>query len=70
MNMKTFIQWYGQTAKLVGYPILFIILMTAVERMMFTVTCSLGGYQCEYSLMAQKGVQDYVGDLVTSRSKE
>lgn len=68
--MKAFIHWYGQTAKLVGYPILFIILMTAVERMMFTVTCSLGGYQCEYSLMAQKGVQDYVGDLVTSRAKE
>jgi len=30
----------------------------------------LEGYQCEYSLMAQKGVQDYVGDLVTSRVKE
>jgi len=70
MNMKAFIQWYGQTAKLVGYPILFIILMTAVERMMFTVTCSLGGYQCEYSLMAQKGVQDYVGDLATSKGRE
>jgi hypothetical protein len=34
------------------------------------VTCSLGGYQCEYSLMAQKGVQDYVGDLVTSKGRE
>lgn len=68
--MKAALHWYGQTARLVGYPILFIILMTAVEKMMFTVTCSLGGYQCEYSLMAQKGVQDYVGDLVTTRPKE
>lgn len=68
--MKAFMQWYSQTARLVGYPILFIILMTGIEKMMFTVTCSLGGYQCEYSLMAHKSVQEYVGDLVTNKSRE
>lgn len=68
--MKAFMQWYSQTARLVGYPILFIILMTAVEKMMFTVTCSLGGYQCEYSLMTDKSVREYVGDLVANKSKE
>lgn len=49
--MNAFITWYSQTARVVGYPVLFILLITAIEKTMFTVTCAVGGYQCQYSLL-------------------
>jgi hypothetical protein len=49
--MNAFITWYSQTARIVGYPVLFVILITAIEKTMFTVTCAVGGYQCQYSLL-------------------
>lgn len=67
---SSFIKWYGQTAKLVGYPVLFIVLITAIEKTMFTATCMLGNYQCQYSLVEKQGVQRYVNDLVTSEPKD
>jgi hypothetical protein len=63
--MKAFALWYSQTARIIGYPVLFIVLITAIEKTMFTVTCALGGYQCQYSLMATNSVNDFVGELVT-----
>jgi hypothetical protein len=63
--MKAFALWYSQTARIIGYPVLFIVLITAIEKTMFTVTCALGGYQCQYSLMATTSVSDFMGDLVT-----
>lgn len=63
--MKAFTLWYSQTARIIGYPVLFIVLITAIEKTMFTVTCALGGYQCQYSLMATSSVSDFMGDLVT-----
>ena len=63
--MKAFALWYSQTARIIGYPVLFIVLITAIEKTMFTVTCALGGYQCQYSLMATSSVSDFMGDLVT-----
>jgi hypothetical protein len=67
---KEFATWYSQTARLVGYPILFVILITAVEKTMFTVTCSLGGYQCEHSIIATDAAMDYVSELVTGKQNE
>lgn len=62
--MKAFTLWYSQTARIIGYPVLFIILITAIEKTMFTVTCAVGGYQCQYSLMATNSVNNFVGELV------
>lgn len=63
--MKAFALWYSQTARIIGYPVLFIVLITAIEKTMFTVTCAVGGYQCQYSLMATNSVSNFVGELVT-----
>ena len=63
--LKSFALWYSQTARIIGYPVLFIVLITAIEKTMFTVTCAVGGYQCQYSLMATNSVSDFVGELVT-----
>jgi hypothetical protein len=67
---KNIMTWYSQTARLVGYPILFIILITAIEKTMFTVTCAVGEYQCEHSLLKNSNVQKYVGDLVAGEPKQ
>lgn len=62
--MKAFSLWYSQTARIIGYPVLFIVLITAIEKTMFTVTCVIGEYQCEYGLMATQNISQFVGELV------
>ena len=62
--MKAFTLWYSQTARIIGYPVLFIVLITAIEKTMFTVTCAVGGYQCQYGLMATQNISQFVGELV------
>lgn len=63
--LKAFSIWYSQTARIIGYPVLFIVLITAIEKTMFTVTCAVAGHQCQHSLMATQSAVEFVGELVT-----
>jgi hypothetical protein len=68
--IREFKTWYSQTAKLIGYPVLFIVLITAIEKTMFTVTCALGEYQCEHSILGTEKAMDFVRELMTGSSTE
>lgn len=61
--MKAFWKWFLQTATLVGVPVLFIVLVTAVEKTFFTLTCVTAGYQCESSLLMSGRTNQFIGEL-------
>lgn len=64
--LKTIATWYNQTAMLVGYPVLLIVLLMAIEKTFFTLTCQTSGYRCEYSLTNTQSAVEFVGDLLSS----
>lgn len=50
--MKTIgemIKWLNQTATLIGYPVLVLGMFLLVEKLLFTGSCMVSGYQCEFS---------------------
>lgn len=61
--MKAFGKWFIQTSTLVGVPVLFIVLVTAAEKTLFTFTCVTAGYQCEHSLLMSGKTNDFIGEL-------
>lgn len=61
--MKDFYRWFLQTATFVGVPVLFIIMVTAVEKSVFTLTCVTAGYQCENSLLLSGHTNQFIGEL-------
>ena len=63
-KMKTFWLWYKQTAVLVGIPILFLVLVSALTRSFFTASCVTIGWRCEYALGTSQMAQAYLSDLV------
>lgn len=65
-KVKTFWKWYIQTSALVGIPVVFLLLVMGVQKFVFTATCQLGGYQCEYALGATDAMTEYMGDLLAS----
>lgn len=40
--------WYWETSKLVGAPLLLCLMLVGIQKTLFTGTCALAGYQCEY----------------------
>jgi hypothetical protein len=61
--MKAFWKWFLQTATLVGVPVLFIVLITALEKTFFTLTCVTAGYKCEDSLLMSGRTNEFIGEL-------
>ena len=68
--MKAFWKWFLQTATLVGVPVLFIVLITAVEKSLFTLTCVTAGYQCESSLLMSGKTNQFIGELLAGEPEE
>jgi hypothetical protein len=64
MKFKPFFKWFMQTATAVGVPVLFIILVTALEKSAFTLTCVTAGFQCENSLLMSGRTNQFIGELL------
>jgi hypothetical protein len=59
-------KWYVQTSALVGIPVVFLLLTIGIQKFVFTATCQLAGYQCEYAIGATDAMTEYMGDLLAS----
>ena len=70
MRFKAFGKWFMQTATAVGVPVLFIILVTAVEKSLFTLTCVTAGFQCESSLLMSGRTNKFIGELLGGEVKD
>lgn len=68
--MKAFCKWFLQTSTLVGVPVLFIVLVTALEKTMFTISCVTAGYQCESSLLMSGKTNEFIGELLAGEDLE
>lgn len=65
-KLNNFLCWYGFTAKLIGIPVLFVVLFVGFQKFVFTSTCMIAGYKCEYGLGASEGMYAYMGDLLAA----
>lgn len=52
--------WFCQTSTVVGMPVTIVLVAILVQKMVFTTTCQLAGWRCEYSLGAQVQAQPQV----------
>lgn len=63
-RFRSFWLWYTQTAMLIGIPILLILLSMGTQKLLFTATCQIAGYKCEYSIGATDAMAEYMGELL------
>ena len=63
---KVATKWYWQTSALIGVPVLMILLLIGSQKVLFTGTCHLVGWRCEYALGATDAMTDFMGQLLTS----
>jgi len=59
-------KWYYQTSALVGMPIVLMLLAIGIQKLVFTGTCQIGGYNCEYAFGSSDGMAQYMGELLES----
>lgn len=65
-KLKTFIGWYKYSSFLVGIPILFMLIFFAFQKFVFTSTCMVVGWKCEFAIGANDSMAQYVDTLLTS----
>lgn len=65
-KLSNFLGWYGFTAKLIGIPVLFVLLFIGFQKFVFTTTCMVAGFRCEYSIGATDAMVQYMGELLES----
>lgn len=75
-TIKNAFLWSDQTARLLGWPLLLVLIFTCFTKFVFTGTCLSAGYQCQHafgvSQMAQGYLTSLVGgdaDIVVSKNK-
>lgn len=62
--------WFRQTSTLVGIPVMFLLVVMGAQKFLFTATCQMVGYRCEYAIGASDAVHDYIDDLLAAPSDE
>lgn len=65
-KLQNFLGWYGFTAKLIGIPVLFVVLFLGVQKFIFTSTCMIAGFRCEYSFGATDAMTEFMGELLSA----
>ena len=64
----TYVYWKGST--LVGAPILFCLLLVFMQKTLFTGTCALAGFQCQYGFGSVESIAGSVSkSLAPSEAK-
>lgn len=64
-KIKKFFGWYFSTSTVVGIPVLFFILLQAMQIFFFTASCSVAGWKCEHSFgvaQAMTGIEAILAD--------
>lgn len=57
-------EWYKYSAFLVGLPVMFVVCMFALSRTLFTGTCLVAGYKCQFALGTEQIMSQYLTALV------
>jgi hypothetical protein len=61
-----FISWYMYTARLLGVPILAVLIVLGAQKGLFTFTCASVGWKCESSMGASDALADYMGGMLAA----
>lgn len=64
-TLKGSFVWCNQTARLLGWPVLVVLLFICITKFIFTGTCLSVGYKCKYALGVSEMAQSYLTNLVT-----
>lgn len=65
-KLKKFLAWYFYSSTLVGVPLVLLLFAIGMQKFIFTTTCTIIGYKCEYALGAQDAMANYMGDLLSN----
>lgn len=58
--------WYKSTSTVIGVPVLAYLLMLGIQGSIFTLTCSIAGYQCKYAFVGDSFDKSISGIAVSS----
>lgn len=59
-------EWFKISSAVVGAPVLCFLLLCATQKCIFTATCSLAGWKCQYAFGAQSGMAEAMEGLISS----
>lgn len=65
-RIKAGMTWFAQTSTIVGIPVTLILSLLFVQKVIFTTTCTIAGWRCEYSLGATDAMVEYMAELVAA----
>lgn len=65
-SLKAFGGWFMYTARIVGAPILAILIVWGIQKVTYTGTCMIGGLKCERAIGADDSMIAYMGDLLAA----
>lgn len=68
--MTKFWEWYKSTAFYVGIPVLFFLLVYALQKTFYTASCRIALYKCENSIESDQALVDYMGDLIAANKNQ
>jgi hypothetical protein len=58
--------WFMQTSTVVGIPVTLILSLLFIQKVIFTTTCTIAGWRCEYSIGATDAMTDYMAELLAA----
>lgn len=68
-RLKACLTWGNQTAMLLGWPVLIVLLFICITKFTFSATCLSFGYKCQYALGVSEMAQGYLTSLVGGESE-
>jgi len=63
-KIKSIFTWCDQTSRLLGWPLLIVLMFTCATKFVFTGSCLSMGYQCKYAFGVSEMAQQYLTSLV------
>lgn len=63
---RAFLTWYSQTSRLLGAPVLLVLVCLGIQRFVFTGTCMLAGWKCEYGISSGSDIADHMRSLLAA----
>lgn len=62
--MSPYIKWGNQTALILGWPMLIILIFTCTSKLAFSASCLSVGSHCQYAMGVSEMAQSYLTSLV------
>ncbi len=67
-KIKRWGSWFVTTSTFIGMPVTLLLVCWGVQGFIFTTTCQLASFKCEYAFGATNAMTNFMEEMVASNS--